>query len=114
MDQRKKELLADFKGKPLSGGVFVIRNTENGRFLLDGQTNLEGSRNRFSFAQMTDAPLMPKMAGDWKRFGKQAFVFEVLEEVTQKEDQTPEAFRADLQTLTELWAEKFDFSLSYR
>ena len=54
-----------------------------------------------------------KLQKDWSRFGGKAFVFEVIEELTQKEDQTPEEFKADLEALGELWAEKFDPVLSY-
>ena len=103
MDMHKKELLNAYKSRPLSGGVYVIRNTQNGRYLLAAETNLSGSKGKFEFSKMTD----------WKACGKDAFVFEVLDELTQKETQTPEEFRADLAALGELWAEKFDPALAY-
>lgn len=42
---------------------------------------------------------------EWGRDGK-AFVFEVLEELTQKETQTEAEFKADIDALFELWQEK--------
>lgn len=114
MDAHKKELLSAYKQRPLTGGVFVIRNTENGRYWLDAQTNIEGSHSRFVFAQMTDDAPAPAMREDWKKYGKNAFTFEILEELIQKETQTPAEFSEDVRALGELWAEKFDASLSYR
>ena len=113
MDSHKKDLITAYKQRPLSGGVYVIRNTESGRYLLQAVTNLEGSRNQFQFSQMTGSCVSMKLQKDWSRFGGKAFVFEVIEELTQKEDQTPEEFKADLEALGELWAEKFDPALSY-
>lgn len=62
---------------------------------------------------MTDCCNWHKLSADWKACGKDAFVFEVLDELTQKETQTPEEFCADLAALGELWAEKLDPSLAY-
>ena len=113
MDAHKKELIRAYKQRPLSGGVTIIRNTANGRYLLEAQTNVEGSRSRFAFMQATDSPPSMRMQKDWKSYGPSAFTFQVLEELIQKEGQTAEEFRADLAVLGELWAEKFDPALSY-
>ena len=92
MDAHKKELLNAYKSRPLSGG---------------------GSKGKFEFSQMTDCCNWHKLSADWKACGRDAFVFEVLDELTQKETQTPEEFRADLAALGELWAEKLDPALAY-
>lgn len=49
MDAHKKELLNAYKSRPLSGGVYIIRNTRNGRYLLAAETNLSGSKGKFEF-----------------------------------------------------------------
>ena len=113
MDAHKKELLNAYKSRPLSGGVYIIRNTQNGRYLLAAETNLSGSKGKFEFSQMTDCCNWHKLSADWKACGRDAFVFEVLDELTQKETQTPDEFRADLAALGELWAEKLDPSHAY-
>lgn len=113
MDNHKKELISQFKQRLLEGGVCITRNLENGRYYLEAVTNPKGSKSRFDFAQMTDSCISPMFAADWKQYGGKAFVFEILETIEQKETQTPEEFKADLQILGELWAEKFDPALAY-
>jgi hypothetical protein len=46
------------------------------------------------------------MLKDWKTFGKEAFSFEVLEELEKKESQSDREFKEDLATLLEIWNEK--------
>ena len=112
-DKLAKGQLTVSGGEAFAGGVTIIRNTANGRYLLEAQTNVEGSRSRFAFMQATNSPPSMRMQKDWKRYGPSAFTFQVLEELVQKEGQTAEEFRADLAVLGELWAEKFDPALSY-
>ena len=113
MDQRKKELIAAYKSRPLTAGVTVIRNSINGRYLLETPINPRGTQNRFAFSQNTDNCVYAKLQADWKAFGKDAFTFEILEEIEQIPEQTPEEFKSDLETLGALWAAKFDPALSY-
>lgn len=62
---------------------------------------------------MTGTSLGFRLQKDWETFGGDAFTFEILEEITQKETQTEAEFREELELLGELWAEKFDPDLSY-
>ena len=109
MDQRKKELIAAYKSRPLTAGVTVIRNSINGRYLLETPANPRGTQNRFAFSQNTDNCVYAKLQADWK----DAFTFEILEEIEQKPERTSEEFKSDLETLGALWAAKFDPALSY-
>lgn len=116
MDQRKKELVNAYKQKPLEGGVYVIRNVKNGKYRLYAQMNPTGSKNRFDFAKATNTAVgieSGEMQKDWQQFGADAFEFEMLEVIVQKETQTAEELKGDLQVMHELWAEKFDPALSY-
>ena len=112
-DAQKKELIQSYKQRPLTGGVCIIRNSANGRYLLEAQTNPAGSKSRFEFAQMTKTCVHMKLQADWKIFGNEVFTFELLEQIEQKETQTPEEFREELQVLGDLWREKFDPALAY-
>ncbi|MCI8649250.1 MAG: GIY-YIG nuclease family protein [Anaerotruncus sp.] len=113
MNEHKKELIQAYKNRPLVGGVCIIRNTQNGRYLLETVTNPQGSQNRFLFAQQTNTCLSSRLQRDWSTFGNEVFNFEILEELLQKEEQTVEEFQEELKILGEVWAEKFDASLSY-
>ena len=89
----------------MQGGVVQLPNPGTGRILLRRTTDLRGSQNRFQFAQMTGSCTDYALQAEWGRDGK-AFVFEVLEELVQKETQTEAEFKADVEALFELWQEK--------
>lgn len=89
----------------MQGGVFQIRNTGTGRHPAALHDRPARRQNRFQFAQMTGSCTDYALQAEWGRDGK-AFVFEVLEELTQKETQTEAEFKADIDALFELWQEK--------
>ncbi len=103
----KKQKIAQYKARKITGGVFCIRNTQTGKSLLMAERDVKGSQNRFAFSQMTGSCVHMVLQQDWKTYGAQAFAFEVLEELEKKEDQTDREFDQDLQTLLEMWREKF-------
>jgi len=49
-----------------------------------------------------------KLQNDWNEYGKQIFMFEILEEYEKKETQTLEEFNNDIRVLEEMWLEKLD------
>lgn len=51
---------------------------------------------RFAFAASTGTPLLPALADDWCRYGRDCFVFEVLETLTREPEQAEAQFRAEL------------------
>lgn len=106
MDKSKKELKMQYKERKVVGGVFVIRNTLKDKLLLDATTDLQGSKNRFAFAQQTGSCIHPKMQKDWQEQKGAGIDFEVLEELEKGETQTDAEFAADIMTLKELWKEK--------
>lgn len=103
----RKQLVAEYKERPVSGGVFSIRNTVTGKQLIDCAVDLAGSRNRFEFSRQTGSAVTLKLQADWKRLGGDSFEFEILEELKQGENQTAGEFREDLKALKALWLEKF-------
>ncbi|WP_283674980.1 GIY-YIG nuclease family protein [Butyricicoccus sp. Marseille-Q5471] len=114
MDKKnRREAVAAYKATPLQGGIYQIRNTQTGRILLGRTTELQGSKNRFQFAQLTDSCVDYALQADWRQYGKQIFVWEVLETLEQKETQTPAEFRADIETLYELWQQKLGSAPQY-
>ena len=109
MDQPdKKELLAKYKARKIMGGVYAIKNRVTGRSLLLSAQDLQGSKNRFEFAQKTGSCVHPRLKDDWAVFGGEAFSLEILEELEKMETQTPDEFKEDIRVLSEIWLEKFD------
>lgn len=103
----RKDLIRQYKERQKIGGVYLIRNTLNGKLLLDATTDLQGIRNRFEFARKTGSCVDLKLQADWdKQGGGGAFAFETLEELEKGEAQTEAGFKADIQLLKEMWLEK--------
>ena len=114
MDQQsKKEILASYKQRKITGGVYAVRNTVNGRMELFSTADMTGSKNRYEFSLQTGVCVSMKLQKDWNIYGSSAFVFEVLEELTKKETQTEKEYMDDIRTLKELWREKYDSSMLY-
>lgn len=106
MDQTKKEIQAAYKERKIIGGIYVIRNSDSGRILLDFATDLMGRKNRFDFSQKTDSCVEMKLQKDWITLGKEKFVFEVLAELEKGETQSMVEFKEDLDVLKLMWVEK--------
>ena len=104
----RKELIAKYKERKIIGGVYAIKNMTTGRALLLSAQDLQGSKNRFEFAQKTGSCIHPKLKDDWEVYGAKGFEFVTLEELEKLETQTPDEFKEDIKVLTEIWVEKFD------
>jgi len=102
----KKELQAQYKEREVIGGVYAIKNMLNNKLLLAVTTDLQGSKNRFAFSLKTGSCVDMKLQGDWRNHGSEQFVFEVLEELKKGNAQTAEEFKADIDTLKEIWLDK--------
>ena len=103
---RRKELQKQYVERDKTGGVYLIRNTLNNKLYIEAAVDLQSNKNRFEFAQKTGSCIYLKLQKDWESQGPSDFVFEVLEELTKNESQSPEAFKADVLLLAELWRDK--------
>jgi hypothetical protein len=86
-------------------GVFQIANKLNGKVFIDSSTNLPGKINRHRFALNLGQHKSRLLQAEWKEFGEDAFEFEVLEDVTPRDDPNYD-YKSDLETLEDLWLEK--------
>lgn len=103
---RKKELLLQYKERKVIGGVYVIRNKENGKMLLLSALDLNGSKNRFEFSKQTGSCSYIKLQSDWNKLGWDMFEFEVLEKIEKKPEQTDGEFKEDVKLLEEMHLSK--------
>jgi hypothetical protein len=112
---RRKALRAQQEQTPPEAGVYLIRNSETGKGLLGATPNLASVRNKLAFAQSTGTAgvLDRRLDDDIRRFGADAFSFDVLEILDVTPEMTPAAIQADLETLEQLWREKLDPALLY-
>lgn len=101
---RKKELKQLYKETKTEAGVYQIKNTQNGKIFVGSTRNLKTlSGKQFSLEMGTDTNKM--LQNEWKEFGKEAFVFEVLEVLKQKETGYFDA-KNELKKLEEAWLDK--------
>ncbi|MGL5755531.1 MAG: GIY-YIG nuclease family protein [Paraclostridium sp.] len=112
-EKSKKENILEYKERTVSGGVYKITNTKNGKYLLTHDIDLKSTKNRFNFSMKTGSCMHLKMQKDFKEFGANVFEFEILEEIDMKETQSKKDFKEDLKVLEEMWAEKFEPSNRY-
>ena len=106
MNINKKELKEQYKRRRAVGGVYTIRNNQNGKQFLDATVNLQSIKNRFDFSKQNNTCIYYQLKEDWTAFGANIFEFNVLEEITQGEVQTDAAFKEDVMFLKEIWLAK--------
>ena len=101
----RKELIRAYKEAPKPMGVVCIRNTVNGKSLVEATRNIPALFNRYRATLKFGAHTNKELAADWKTHGEQAFAFEVLDtlEPPDHPDYDP---TTDLRVLQDLWLEK--------
>lgn len=104
--ERKKAIQA-YKESATVGGIYRFANPARGwQSPLAATPNLKGQENHLVFAQKTGSCTDSMLAKKWKEYGAEGFVFEVVETLEQKPEQTTAEFREELAALLELWQEK--------
>jgi len=109
----RKELLRAYKEQTVTGGVCAIRFTANGKVWLQSGIDTRRMKNRFDFACATGSCLAPCLETDFRTYGAASFTFEVLEELEMGVNQTRQDFLQDIDTLTQLWRQRFAPDLLY-
>jgi hypothetical protein len=109
MDKKdRKKIIDSYKERRAVGGVFAVRNSANGRSYVSMTTDMQGSVNRFEFSQATGSCAFKPMQDDFKAYGSDAFSFEVIEQLTQREGQSGDDFRRDIEQLYGMVLEGMD------
>jgi hypothetical protein len=110
---RRTSLKNEYKERKVIGGIYRLTNTKNNMYFLEYTPNLEAKQNSFNFMVSTGTCFHHKLKEDWDTFGSNMFIFEILEEIEKKKDQSQMEFIEDLKMLENLWAEKLDVSKRY-
>jgi hypothetical protein len=112
MDKRKT-LINEYKQGKITGGIYRVTNTRTGMYLLDRTANLQSKQNSFNFMVSSGSCLDYRLKKDLAEFGVRVFVFEILEGLDKKQEQTQDEFMDDLKMLEQLWSLKLDSSKRY-
>ncbi len=101
---RKKELKQQYKEMKTEGGVYQIRNTKNQKVFVDVMPNLRMITGRRMMLR-AGSHRNKQLQEDWNQFGEEAFVFEVLEVLEEKEEGYFDK-KDELKKLEAKWIEK--------
>jgi hypothetical protein len=103
----KKKLKEEYKNVIPEKGIFAIKNNKNGRVFLGSSLNLNGIFPKYKFMlNMGDYRFNEELQKDWKKYGEDAFSYQILEKLELKEDINYN-YDEDLKILEMLWIEKF-------
>lgn len=101
---RKQELKQLYKEVKSEAGVYQIRNKENGKVLVASTMNIKTMNGKKFMLQHGSHPNR-ELQNDWNELGADAFEFEVLEVLENKDEPAFDA-KAALEKLEAKWVEK--------
>jgi hypothetical protein len=100
----RNELRRLYKETKPTAGVFQVKNTQNQKIFIHSTMNLK-TMNGQQFMLEMGSHTNQSLQQEWRQFGKEAFIFEVLEVLELKEDEFIDPKDA-LKKLEEKWLEK--------
>lgn len=101
----KKALRKQYKETLQPMGVFKIRNKINGKILVINSNNIPGRINRETFQLDMGSHPNTDLQKDYREFGKDNFVFEIIDQLKPKEDPAYN-YSDDLEVLEAMWLDK--------
>lgn len=104
-DERKKELIREYKETPRPMGVFQIKNTATGKVLLLKALNIPGIITRHQLELKRGMHRNRELQADWIHYGEDAFAFETLATL-KPEDYPPEQWPGAVSELLKVWLAK--------
>lgn len=102
----RKTLKQQYRDVRSRAGVYAIRCLANGRALVGGSPNVEGTLNRHRFELRLGQHRNAQLRQDWRAHGEAAFAFEVIDRVKPREEPGFDA-AGELRALETLWREEF-------
>lgn len=111
----RKEIKRAYKESARPAGVYQVKNLAKGKVLLGSTPNLEAIWKRHQFEFNFGGHSNKELLQDWKEYGKEGFLFEVLEELETDEGVTltrQQQYR-QLKEMEEAWFAKLDPSTLY-
>jgi hypothetical protein len=110
--QTRKELKEQYKKRKYKMGVFQIKNLINNKIFIGSSQDLEAIWHAQRLQLNVGIHSNGDLQKDWKEFGSENFIFEIVEMIKQNEDK-PQDFDKDLKALEEMVVEKLQHFESY-
>lgn len=101
----RKMIKYEYKQTPRPMGVVRILNTANGKALVVGSLNLNGTINRHRLQLEQGLHSNRELQQDWQKYGPERFTFEVLEKLKPSEDSEHD-YRDEVKALEQKWREQ--------
>lgn len=101
----KKELKKQYVQTTRPMGVYQVKNLENGKIFIDSSLEVNGKMNRVKFQLDHGSHPNINLQNDFKEFGADKFLFEVIDYLEPKENSEND-YTEDLKMLEEMWIEK--------
>ena len=105
MKANNKELKKAYQQTPRQMGVFQICNLVNDKVFIAMSLNLPGIINRHRFDLEKGSHRNTQLQKDWHEYGREKFIFEILDELTPSDDPSRD-YREELLFLEDLWLDK--------
>lgn len=98
----KKELKEEYKQMKFPMGVFQVRNLTNDKVLIDNSTDMLSKWNRHKMELNFGGHRNVTLQKDWTAQGEGNFVFEVLSELKNKDDEQDVNYAKELRMLQKM------------
>ena len=108
----KKELKEAYKHMKIPMGVFQIKNIINNKVLIDNSIDMESKWNRHKIELKFGNHRNRNFQKDWKEYGEENFVFEVLSEL-KKDDTQNINYNKELKALQDIIIEELNIENMY-
>ena len=103
---RKKELKLQYKQMKPKMGIMIIRSKVSKKCYIEATKDLKSRINMTNFKLEIGQHPVKCLQKEWKKFGKDSFSMEILDELEYSEDEAKTDYQDDLDLLALVWAEK--------
>ena len=99
----RRRAVREYKEAKALGGVYAVVNRITGETVMtEISSNITGQENRFAFGMRHGGSFPAPLEAQYKKYGKDAFSFVILETLEQEQNQSAESFLEDLEALKEI------------
>ncbi|MCG6190026.1 GIY-YIG nuclease family protein [Maribellus maritimus] len=102
----RKELKNIYKEMKFKIGVFQIRNMVNQKIFIGSSTDLNAIWNRIRTELRFGNYPNIELQRDWNNFGEDNFIFEILGEIKQEDDEKNPNYRKEVKELEKMFIEE--------
>ncbi len=106
--QRQKELKQKYLEMKPPMGAYIIKNNMNERALMNVSKDIKSTFNSHEFQLKMESHMVKEMQRDWKKYGEEAFSFEVLQYLEYDEKGEKTDYTEELEIMKIIWLEKLN------